>query len=181
MTVGFLSNTVFRLLRGYAELLPLLPEQHRRASEAQTRKSAGALFGAGSAADWAETTRLLDGGEDDLTLNIWRLMRARERAIDRLPENRKKLAAEDAFESFLAVFRALLPVLADAGIKIVSLEGREFDPNYAVEAANISDFDDEHGLVVAEMLEPVLLRGGKPARYGKVILSQKGGNDVSGD
>lgn len=176
-----LSFAVLLLVRGYFALLPLLPEKRRRAADAQCRNSASILFGAEDAAGIADTASLAECAPEYLTVNVWRLMRAYERALAWLSEDMLTKEEEKAGDAFLAVFRALLPFLRRDGIKIVSLEGRDFDPNYAVESVNADEFGGEEGLVVAEMLEPILMRGGEAVKFGKIMLARKGGKDASGN
>lgn len=176
-----LSSAVLRLVGCYFQLLPSLPESRRRAAEAQCRNSSSVLFGMARPEGLADTATLVKCTLENLTVNIWRLMRACERALAWLPESMQSEAEENMGEAFLCVFRALLPVLRQDGIKIVSLEGRDFDPNYAVESVNADEFGGEEGLVVAEMLEPILMRGGEAVKFGKIMLAKKGGEDVSGN
>lgn len=162
-------------------MLPLLPEKRQRAAEAQCRHSADLLFGVDNAAEVAGEMPLIERALEDLTINLWRLMRAYERALAWLPEHQYGAEEEKAGDAFLAVFRALLPVLRRGGIKIVHFVGRDFDPNYPVKVVNADEFDGVDGLVVTEMLEPLLMRGGKAVRFGKLMVSRKGGKDASGN
>ena len=173
MSGDILTRVIMRLIRGYGEMLALLPERHRRAAEAQGRNSARVLFGVDDIAALTDTATLAECALEDLPVNIWRLMRAYERALAWLPKERRRAKRDKARRIFIAVFAALLPVLRDSGIKPVSLEGREFDPNYPVEAVNADDLDGEQKMIVAEMLEPVIMRDGKVARFGKLMLARK--------
>ena len=62
--------------------------------------------------------------------------------------------------------------LEKAGLRMVSLEGQPFDPGMAVTPLNIDDFDTDDGLVIAQMIEPILMDGGSVRRTGTVLLKK---------
>ena len=62
--------------------------------------------------------------------------------------------------------------LEKAGLRMVNLEGQPFDPGMAVTPLNIDDFDTDDGLVIDQMIEPILMEGGSVRRTGVVLLKQ---------
>ena len=62
--------------------------------------------------------------------------------------------------------------LEKAGLRMISLEGQPFDPGMAVTPLNIDDFDTDEGLVIAQMIEPILMEGGSVCRTGVVLLEK---------
>lgn len=171
-----LSTSVSALLRNYVGLLPLLPSESIRASEAQARNSASVLFGLNNPNECDETSSLLNNVIEDLTVNIWRLMRAYEGAVWKLPPKKQNSAADVAFNLFCEVFGSLLDKLSAEGMKIVAFEDCSYDPGYKVEVVNGGDYEDEHGLIVSEMLEPIILKtnSGQLVKFGKIRISRKG-------
>lgn len=165
-----LSVVVMILLQQYVRLIGLLPDQNQRASRAQVRNSARVLFGKEKPEQIDEATMILLTPVEDTIVNSWRLMRAYERAVERLPLNMRDNERDMAFGIFLDVCRVL--VRNPTNMRIISLEGRKYDANYPVSTMNIDEFDTNEVLIVSEMLEPIILSSnGKPERYGRILIA----------
>ena len=173
-TVGKLAAAIRELLAYHAELIPTLPPGKQRAAEAQTRTSMRRLFGVESAAALPESPAIQEQSAVEMAVEIWRFLRAHERAIFAiLPERRESDAEARAESAFYAILSPLLKILAGEGIRLVAYEGVGYEPNYPVEAVNADEMGDSDNLVMSETLEPVLVRDGKVLRYGKVFLAQR--------
>lgn len=172
-----LSKSVFYLLHGYVELIPMLPAGNRRAALAQARKSVTILFGMSEPNECNEISALLNIASEDLVVNIWDLMRACERSVYRLPPDKLHWAEDKAFNLFLKVFRILIRKLYDEEINIRTLEGRDYDPNEKVEVINYDDYEDGSVFIVSEMIEPIILKKGETIRFGKILISHKGASN----
>ena len=93
-----------------------------------------------------------------------RLVRlAAEAAPDRLERERSQL-------TYAA--RRIGTALAAHELRLVEHDGQAYSPNLPAEPVNPEDFATEEGLVVAETIEPTILRAGRILRRGKVVLRQ---------
>ncbi|MBK7135422.1 MAG: hypothetical protein IPH73_04090 [Rhodocyclales bacterium] len=63
--------------------------------------------------------------------------------------------------------------LEAVGIKIVSLEGQQYDPGMAASPLNIADFGPEDKLIVDQMVEPVLMGPEGLVKAGTVMLKRQ--------
>ena len=66
--------------------------------------------------------------------------------------------------------RKLEDSLTDAGMRIVNVEGHDFDPGMAATALNIEEFGSDDALVVDQMLEPIVIGPEGVVRTGTVTL-----------
>lgn len=102
----------------------------------------------------------------DLAIESWRFQKLFARALAKL----------DAGESprFTNQHRYFIKrieeCLADAGFKLVNIEGQAYDPGAAVTALNVGDFNAEDELVVDQMIEPVVMSKCGLLRAGTVTL-----------
>ena len=62
--------------------------------------------------------------------------------------------------------------LQSADLRIVNLEGQEYDPGLAATPLNIEDFDADTVLVVDQMIEPTIMGPDGLIRSGTVILRE---------
>ena len=173
-TAGKLATAIRELLAYHAELIPALPSGKQRAAEAQTRTSMRQLFGVESVADLPESSAIQEQPVMEMAVEIWRFLRAHERAIFAIPPEKRENDAEIRAESaFCAILSPLLKILAGEGIRLVAYENVGYESNYPVEAVNADEMGDSDDLVMSETLEPALVRDGKVLRDGKVFLAQR--------
>lgn len=114
-----------------------------------------------------------------LAVEYWKLLRAFERTVDRLP--REHVAKTSAQLRFSA--RRLELLLDECGLKLVTFDGQEFEPNLPMTALNSDDFSDGELLTVDTTIEPAVVENMTVLHLGKVVLkkAKDGGHDVSGD
>ncbi len=60
--------------------------------------------------------------------------------------------------------------LEQAGLRIVNIEGQQFDPGLAATPLNIEDFEETDTLVVEQMLEPIIMDENGLVKTGTIIL-----------
>ena len=70
--------------------------------------------------------------------------------------------------------RRIDEMLAEVGLKFVTLEGQPYDAGYAVSAVNIGDFEPDDELIIDQMIEPIVMRDGSLVRPGTVTLRKAG-------
>ena len=113
-----------------------------------------------------------------LVVEYWKLLRAFERAIDRLPhEHVPKTAAQLRFSA-----GRLESLLKEGGLNLVTFDGQKFEPNIPAAALNAEDFSDDELLAVDRTVEPAVVENMTVLLLGKVVLKkiENGGCDVSG-
>ena len=62
--------------------------------------------------------------------------------------------------------------LADAGLRVINVEGDRYDTGMAVTAINLDEFENESNLVVEKMLEPIIMGTNGVERIGTVVLKE---------
>ena len=112
-----------------------------------------------------------------IVVEFWKLAQSYERSIPLLPpEHRARTQAQLRFSR-----NQLKNVLDEARMKLVTFEGRVFQPNLPVTAVNADDFDEgsDH-LIVGQTIEPAVVHDAHVLLMGKVLLA-KGKKDVRGN
>ena len=114
-----------------------------------------------------------------LAVEYWKLLRAFERTIDRLPhEHVAKTAAQLKFSA-----RKLDSLLGEGGLNLVTFDGQKYEPNLPATALNADDFTDGEQLTVETTVEPAVIEDMTVLLLGKVVLkiTEDGGCDVFGN
>jgi len=62
--------------------------------------------------------------------------------------------------------------LAEAGLRIVNVEGHPFDPGIAATPLNIEEFEASDSLMVDQMIEPIIMSKEDLVRAGTVTLKK---------
>jgi hypothetical protein len=111
-----------------------------------------------------------------LAVELWKLLRAFERAVPLLPnEHQARSQAQLRFSA-----GRLESFLAESGLVLAVFDGRPFEPNLPLSAVNGDEYAGVDGLVVQQTIEPAIVCDGRVLLMGKVIIG-KGGTDVSRD
>jgi hypothetical protein len=114
-----------------------------------------------------------------LAVEYWKLLRALERTIDRLPhEHVAKTAAQLRFSAGKLDF-----LLKEGGLNLVTFDGQRFEPNIPATALNVDDFTDGGFLIIETTVEPAVVENMTVLLLGKVVLKkiEDGRCDVSGN
>lgn len=69
--------------------------------------------------------------------------------------------------------RKLEENLSAAGMKVVNLEGLDFDSGAAVTPLNIDEFNENDELVIAQMIEPIIMGKDGIVKAGTVLLERR--------
>lgn len=102
----------------------------------------------------------------ELAAEYWKLLRAFERAIDLAPES-----AQQRLSSQKKYSEGRLNQLAEqAGIKILSYDGYDFELNLPVTALNADEIGPDERAVVERTLEPTIMAGSAVVKTGKVFV-----------
>lgn len=101
----------------------------------------------------------------EIAVESWRLDQAVERALTRMdPMDAQRFAGQYRWFQ-----RKVDAALAEAGMRLVNLTGQPYSVGMAATPLNADEFDGE-GLVVAQMVEPVIMLDGNVVRTGAVLL-----------
>ena len=112
-----------------------------------------------------------------LAVEYWKLLRAFERTIGRLPhEHVAKTTAQLRYS-----VGKLDSLLEEGGLNLVTFEGQEFEPSIPATALNVSDFTNSEILTIETTIEPAVVENMNVLLLGKVVLKkiEDGGDDVS--
>lgn len=62
--------------------------------------------------------------------------------------------------------------LEDSNLKLVSLQGQEYDVGMAVTPLNIEEFEVEDKLFIQQMVEPIIMKDSTVCKVGTVVLGR---------
>ena len=104
----------------------------------------------------------------ELALESWRFQRLFTRALTKMD-----VVDVGRFTSQHRFFiRKIESCLADAGMRLVSLDGQPFDTGTAATPLNGEDFGPHDILIVAETIEPTVMSDSGLVRMGSVMLKK---------
>jgi hypothetical protein len=101
-----------------------------------------------------------------LAVEFWRLAKIHERAVAEQPVDRQ---ARGLAQLRYAVGR-LVSILQENGIRLISYDGQDYEPNFPVSVVNSDEVSGAERLVVDRTIEPTLVADGKVLSMGKVAL-----------
>ena len=115
------------------------------------------------------TTEVLTKSVINLAVESWRFSRTFIKITTKLD------AGEQAryISQFSWFTKKIEEFLADAGLRVVNVEGHSYDPGLAVTPLNIEDFKSDDTLIVNQMLEPIIMKDEVLMRTGIVTLGRK--------
>jgi len=102
----------------------------------------------------------------DLAIESWRFQKLFVRALTKLDAG-ESLRFSNQHRFYV---KRIEECLAEAGFKLVSIEGQLYEPGAAVTALNLNDFNAEEELVIDQMIEPVVMSPSGLFRAGTVML-----------
>lgn len=109
------------------------------------------------------------------SLEMWKLLRAFERTLNDLPDEKKqRRAAQFRYSS-----SRLDGLLDEAGLRLLTFDGQRFTANLPVSPLNADDVCDPHNAIIESTIEPAIVGQNILIHTGKVILA--GGVNVSRD
>ena len=122
---------------------------------------------AGSDVDWYFNS-LLERSLIDIAVESWRFSRLFARLVNKLD------AGEGSrYVNQIRYFQKKVEESLDAsGLKLVNVEGHQFDPGMAASAINIGDFGPDDVLFVEQMVEPVVMGPDGLVRGGTAMLAK---------
>lgn len=105
----------------------------------------------------------------DLAVESWRFAKVFERMAESFqePEKGRHVARLRWF------LKRTEEILDTSGMRIVNVEGHPYDPGVAATPLNIEEFGPDEGLVVEQMLEPIVMNGERLIRTGTVLLRRE--------
>jgi hypothetical protein len=104
----------------------------------------------------------------EFAVEHWKLLRAFERTIGRLPcEHAAKAAAQLRFSA-----GKLESLLKEGGLNLVTFDGQKFEPNMPATAINVDDFSDDELTIIEITVEPAVIQNMTVLHWGKVMLTK---------
>jgi hypothetical protein len=102
----------------------------------------------------------------DMAVEGWRFARLFSRVVNKLD------AGESSrYVNQLRYFQKKLEESLDAnGLKLVNVEGQQYDPGMAASALNVGDFGPDDELLVDQMVEPIIMGPEGLRKQGTVML-----------
>ena len=104
----------------------------------------------------------------ELALESWRFQRLFGRALSKL-EPMEAVRFTNQHRYFVGKIENCLE---SSGMRLVSLEGQQYDTGTAATALNIGDFGPDDTLVVAETIDPIVMNAMGLHRMGTVVLKK---------
>lgn len=102
----------------------------------------------------------------EIAVESWRFARLFAHALEKMdPAEAHRYSNQLRF-----YLKRLEDALASADIRLVNLEGQQYDPGMAATALNLADFGADDQLFVGQMIEPVLMRADALLRAGTIMV-----------
>ena len=102
----------------------------------------------------------------DIAVETWRFSRLFARVV-----NKMDAGEGSRYVNQLRYFQKKVEESLDgSGLKLVNVEGQQFDPGMAASAINIGDFGPDDLLLVEQMVEPIIMGPDGLRRQGTVML-----------
>ena len=102
----------------------------------------------------------------NMAIESWRFGRVCDRMLMKLDAGE-----QSRYKSQFSWFRKKMKEsLAEAGLRLVNVEGHSFDPGMAATPLNIEEFEASDTLMVDQMLEPIIMGGEGLVKTGTVTL-----------
>lgn len=102
----------------------------------------------------------------DLAVESWKFARAFMRVVSKLDAGDKSRHESQA----RWYVKRLTEALDAAGLRLVNVENKAYDPGDAAKPLNLEDFGPDDVLVVDQMIEPIIMSGALLVRPGTVLL-----------
>jgi hypothetical protein len=102
----------------------------------------------------------------NMAVESWRISRVFDRVLMKLDAG-EQARYRSQFRWFI---KKVEEALAEAGLRIVNVEGHPFDPGIAATALNIEEFDANDALMVDQMIEPIIMGKDGLLKTGTVTL-----------
>jgi hypothetical protein len=118
------------------------------------------------ATETPEGTEKLERALIEIAVESWRFSRLFARIVAKLD------AGEGSrYVNQLRYFHKKLEGnLEVSGLKLVNVEGQQFDPGMAASAINVGDFGPDDVLIVDQMVEPIIMGPDGLRKQGTVML-----------
>ena len=104
----------------------------------------------------------------DIASELYRFRRVFFKAISKIDGG-----DQEKYRSQFAWFsKRVDKAVETAGLRVLDIQGQEYDPGMSVTALNIEDFDVDDKLYVEQMMEPIIMKGDQIQKTGTVLLGR---------
>ena len=88
--------------------------------------------------------------------------------------NKLDIEEQNKYNSQYAWFsKKVLKALADAGLRVINIDGQRYDIGMAVTPLNLEDFAADEVLYVEKTIEPIIMENDNVVKTGTVLLERK--------
>lgn len=101
-----------------------------------------------------------------LLTEVWRMQKSYESVLEKTEEKvRKRYENQSRF-----FVKRIMTLCQENGFKLVNYEGSAYDPGFPIDVVNMSEFSDTEKIMVAQMLEPVIMKDNRVLKSGLAIV-----------
>jgi len=104
----------------------------------------------------------------DIAAESWRFKQVFERAMSKLDAG----ISSRYVSQYLWFSKKVDIAIENAGLRIVNIEGQNYDIGLAATPLNIDDFPSTDQLIVEQMVEPIIMEGDTVVKTGIIILGR---------
>ncbi len=104
----------------------------------------------------------------EIASEVWRFRRPFERAMRLLDDK----SAQKTMSQYAWLAKSVEASLNTVGLRIINIEGQEYNTGMAVSALNLGDFEPNESLIVEQMIEPIIMIDDKVQKIGVVVLGR---------
>ena len=106
-----------------------------------------------------------------IATETFRVSKVLEKVLTKIDaEDQQKYASQFAW-----FFKKVTKELELNGIRLVNLEGKEYQPGDAIVPLNIADFSPNETLYIQQMIEPIIMNDGTILKTGTALLERRTG------
>jgi kynurenine formamidase len=103
-----------------------------------------------------------------IAAELYRLQSVFDKVTSKLDVNDQR-----KYQSQFAWFsKKVYQALDDVGLRLIGLDGQQYDPGMAVSPLNLDDFETEDSLYIAQTIEPIIMEGDTVIKTGTVVLGR---------
>lgn len=118
--------------------------------------------------DRGETVECLERSVIDIATESWRFSRLFEKVVSKLDAGES-----NRYVNQLRYFqRKVVDSLETSGLKLVNVEGQQYDAGMAASPLNVGDFGPDDVLLVDQMIEPIIMGPNGLRKQGTVMLKK---------
>jgi len=105
----------------------------------------------------------------DIAVEAWRFKSVFSSAVSKLDV----VESNRYINQYLYFYKKVESALENADLKIINVEGKEYDIGLPITPLNMDEFSQVDKLVIEQMIEPIIMHSGKVIKTGTALLRRK--------